>query len=101
MKRRKLSQAEIEGALAEIGGWTLHNGHLHRELRFDGFVDAFGFMSSMALISESMNHHPAWHNVYNRLVIDLSTHDAGGVTELDLEWARRANKLLALAAPGR
>jgi 4a-hydroxytetrahydrobiopterin dehydratase len=64
---------------------------LHRELKFAGFVEAFGFMASMALVSESLNHHPNWSNVYNRVDIELFTHDAGGITELDVQWATRAN----------
>jgi 4a-hydroxytetrahydrobiopterin dehydratase len=95
MKRRKLDQGEIETALEALPGWTLEHGKLHREMRFDGFVGAFGFMTSMALVSEAMNHHPDWRNVYDRVVVNLSTHDAGGITALDLEWARRASTLVA------
>jgi 4a-hydroxytetrahydrobiopterin dehydratase len=95
MKRRKLDQTELERALSGLPGWTLEHGRLRRELRFDGFVGAFGFMTSMALVSEAMNHHPDWHNVYDRVVIELSTHDAGGITALDVEWARRASALVA------
>ena len=91
---RKLDDAEIKRALAALPEWTLRDGKLYRELRFDSFVAAFGFMSSMALVSEAMNHHPEWRNVYSRLEIELSTHDAGGVTELDLKWAARADSLL-------
>jgi 4a-hydroxytetrahydrobiopterin dehydratase len=94
MKRRKLDESEVLGALEGLPGWKLEKGHLHREFRFDGFVGAFGFMTSMALVSEAMNHHPDWRNVYDRVVIDLSTHDAGGVTALDLEWALRASALV-------
>jgi 4a-hydroxytetrahydrobiopterin dehydratase len=91
---RKLDDAEINRGLAALPEWTLRDGKLYRELRFDSFVAAFGFMSSMALVSEAMNHHPEWRNVYSRLEIELSTHDAGGVTELDLKWAARADSLL-------
>lgn len=96
MNRRKLDEAEIKSALAALPDWTLADGQLHRELRFAGFADAFAFMTAMALASESMNHHADWRNVYDRVTIDLSTHDAGGITQLDLEWARRAD-----AAAGR
>ena len=95
MKRRKLDRGELQRAMSELPGWELVEGRLHRELRFDGFVGAFGFMTSMALVSEAMNHHPDWHNVYDRVVIDLHTHDAGGITALDVEWARRASALCA------
>ena len=95
MSRRKLAEDELRRALEQLPGWNLQAGKLHRDLRFDGFVEAFGFMSSMALVSEAMNHHPEWSNVYGRVAIDLSTHDAGGITERDLEWAKRADALLA------
>ena len=92
---KKLEESAIRGALAALPGWTLSNGKLHRELRFADFVQAFGFMASAALVAEAMNHHPEWSNVYARVVIDLVTHDAGGVTELDLELARRMSELAA------
>jgi len=92
---RKLEESAIREALAALPGWTLSGGKLHRELRFADFVQAFGFMASAALVAEAMNHHPEWSNVYARVVIDLVTHDAGGVTELDLELARRMSELAA------
>jgi 4a-hydroxytetrahydrobiopterin dehydratase len=67
---------------------------LHRDFRFASFVEAFGFMTQVALIAERLGHHPEWTNVYNRVAIDLSTHDRGGITELDREFARRVNALL-------
>lgn len=95
MKRRRLDDTEIARALVALPDWTLENGQLHRELRFSDFADAFSFMTAMALASESLNHHPNWYNVYDRVTIDLSTHDAGGITELDLAWARRADAAAA------
>jgi 4a-hydroxytetrahydrobiopterin dehydratase len=71
----------------------LANGKLHKEFTFDGFVKAFGFMSAVALIAERMNHHPEWFNVYNRIVIDLSTHDVGGISALDFELATKIDAL--------
>jgi 4a-hydroxytetrahydrobiopterin dehydratase len=90
---QKLAEDAIREALAALPGWSLENGKLHRELRFRGFVEAFGFMASAALVAEAMNHHPEWSNVFDRVVIDLVTHDAKGVTELDLELARRMSEL--------
>lgn len=95
MATRRLDAAEVNAALAALAGWSLVADQLHRELGFANFVEAFGFMSAMALVSESMNHHPEWRNVYGTLVIDLSTHDAGGITERDVAWAKRANALLS------
>jgi len=88
-----LSQPELETELKQLGGWTIKSGKLHREYKFASFVEAFGFMSRMALVSEAMGHHPEWFNVYNRITIDLTTHDAGGITLKDVEWARKANQL--------
>lgn len=89
----KLDEGALRDALAGLPGWTLADGKLHREFRFTDFVGAFGFMSRAALVAEKMDHHPEWSNVWNRVVVDLVTHDAGGVTELDLELARRMDAL--------
>jgi len=84
----------VEQQLAHLGGWTLVQGKLHKEFSFPAFVDAFGFMASVALIAESMNHHPDWSNTYNRVTIDLTTHDLGGISSFDIEFATRVEKLL-------
>lgn len=89
----KLSEEDIRKGLDALDGWTLENGKVHKELRFESFVEAFSFMSGVALLAESMNHHPEWSNVYNRVTIDLTTHDAGGVSERDLELARKIDAL--------
>ena len=89
----KLDDSAIRDALTQLPGWSYANGKLHRELRFRDFVEAFGFLSSVALVAERMDHHPEWSNVYARVSIDLVTHDAGGITELDLELARRISEL--------
>jgi 4a-hydroxytetrahydrobiopterin dehydratase len=77
----KLSKTEIASALREIGGWTVASDKLHRDYQFADFVHAFGFMATAAMIIEKMGHHPEWFNVYNRLSVDLTTHDAGGITK--------------------
>ena len=100
MARPKLTLETIEARLQELPGWSLRGGKLHRELLFEDFVAAFGFMSAMALVSESLAHHPEWRNVYNRLVIELTTHDAGGITELDFQWAAAAERRLTEPASG-
>ena len=92
-EQRKLSEQELGAALQTLRGWTVANGKLHKEFQFKDFVQAFGFMSSVALIAEGMNHHPDWSNVYNRVVIDLVTHDLGGISSLDVEFAARVEKL--------
>lgn len=94
MKRQKLTETELAERLAERSSWSVQAGKLHRALTFPSFVDAFGFMSSVALVAERMDHHPEWLNVYNRVTIDLATHDAGGITALDFELARRIDALV-------
>ncbi|HKC50745.1 MAG TPA: 4a-hydroxytetrahydrobiopterin dehydratase [Myxococcota bacterium] len=91
----KLSAAEIEAALRSLSGWSLANGKLHRELSFANFSAAFGFMTRVALAAEAANHHPEWSNVWNRVVVDLSTHDAGGITEKDVALAKLISELAA------
>jgi 4a-hydroxytetrahydrobiopterin dehydratase len=93
MARRKLTDEEIQQRLRDIPHWQLVDGKLHREFRFKDFVAAFGFMSSLALVAERRNHHPEWFNVYGRVVIDLNTHDIGGISDLDFELAAAANAL--------
>jgi 4a-hydroxytetrahydrobiopterin dehydratase len=93
-KRSLLSESELKRALEGLPGWEVTGGKLHREYKFADFVHAFGFMAAAAVTIEAMNHHPDWRNVWNRVAIDLWTHDAGGITALDIELA---GKLEALA----
>jgi 4a-hydroxytetrahydrobiopterin dehydratase len=88
-----LSTNEINTALDQLTGWSVKDGKLHRQFQFGSFVEAFGFMSSVALVAEAMGHHPEWFNVYNRVTIDLTTHDSGGITAKDVELAKRTNEL--------
>ena len=88
----KLQPEDLQAALAELPGWTLREGKLYRVIVFDDFAAAFGFMASMALVSEAQNHHPDWSNTYNRVTIELSSHDVGGLTDRDVRWAKAANK---------
>ncbi|HWU88290.1 MAG TPA: 4a-hydroxytetrahydrobiopterin dehydratase [Kofleriaceae bacterium] len=92
----RLSDAEIEAALAGLDGWSRDGDKLRRELRFADFVTAFGFMASAALIAERMNHHPEWFNVYGTVRVELTTHDAGGISSKDIELARAMD---AIARP--
>ncbi len=89
----KLSEVEISHALETLSGWAVQNGKLRREFEFQDFSEAFGFMTRAALVAESMNHHPEWKNVWNRVVVELSTHDAGGITALDAELAGKLNAI--------
>ncbi len=91
MAQKKLTDTEIQNYLEQLNGWSVKNGKLHKEFKFDNFITAFGFMTQLALVAESMNHHPEWFNVYNRVAIDMMTHDADGITLLDIEFAKQAN----------
>ena len=86
---------EVTRRLAQLPGWTLVAGKLHREYRFADFVEAFGVMASVALVAERMNHHPEWFNVWNTVRIDLTTHDAGGISAKDFELAAAMERLAA------
>ncbi len=90
---RKLSAKEIKAALGSLPEWTLLHGKLHREYRFPDFVYAFGFMATAAIAIEAMNHHPEWSNVWNRVTIDLMTHDPGGVTAKDIALAEKLESI--------
>ena len=93
--RSKLSPTEIQSALSDLPGWSIREGKLHREDAFKDFTEAFSFMTRVALIAEKMNHHPEWFNVYRTVRIDLSTHDAGGITELDVSLAAAISAVLS------
>jgi 4a-hydroxytetrahydrobiopterin dehydratase len=89
----KLSSEEVSSALASLPGWSVTDGKLHREYKFSDFTHAFGFMAAIATAAEKMDHHPDWLNAYNRVTVNLSTHDVGGITELDLKLAQIMEKV--------
>ena len=93
MTTRKATEAEIQKAIAELGSWAVESGKLHREYRFQDFVQAFGFMAQAALLAERAAHHPEWFNVYNKVVVDLTTHEAGGITHKDFDLAREMEQI--------
>ena len=99
LPRTKLTDSQIESAVSKLPGWTVAAGKLHREYKFPDFTHAFGFMATAATAIQAMDHHPEWTNVYNRVVVDLSTHDAGGITAWDVQLAEKletfAKKLIA------
>lgn len=92
-QRARLADAEVHQRLAQCPRWALVEGQLERTLRFADFQTAFGFMASVALAAEALNHHPEWFNVYGTVRIRLTTHDAGGITERDFALARRIDAL--------
>jgi 4a-hydroxytetrahydrobiopterin dehydratase len=89
----RLTDAEVSGRLGALPGWSLKGGKLHKAFAFKDFAEAWGFMSAVALVAETMGHHPEWSNVWNRVTVDLTTHDAGGITALDFELAGRMETL--------
>ncbi|MEM8943298.1 MAG: 4a-hydroxytetrahydrobiopterin dehydratase [Pseudomonadota bacterium] len=88
-----LSKALLEQTLTELKGWELREGKLHQNFQFKNFIEAFGFMAKVALVAERLNHHPEWMNVYNRVDVWLTTHDAEGITELDVTLAQEITAL--------
>ena len=84
----KLSHKELQDALHTLDGWSVKNEKLHREFQFTDFAHAFGFMATAALGIEKMDHHPEWQNVYNRVTVDLTTHDEGGISAKDIALAK-------------
>ena len=94
MSREKLSPQAVDEALKELDGWIVADGGaaIVRTFDFRNFSEAFGFMTRVALAAEKMDHHPDWSNVYKTVEVKLSTHDSGGVTELDVKLARQMNR---------
>ena len=89
----KLSSEQISEALKNLPGWLVKDEKMHKYFEFGDFNEAFGFMTRAAMEIEKMNHHPEWFNVYNKLSVDLMTHDAGGITENDIQLAKILNSL--------
>ncbi|OHV82148.1 4a-hydroxytetrahydrobiopterin dehydratase [Rhizobium sp. LCM 4573] len=97
MAREKLDIIAIAGELDTLDGWDLRSegDAISRSFKFRNFSEAFGFMAECALAAEKLDHHPEWFNVYSRVDVTLSTHDAKGLTELDFKLARLMDKLAA------
>jgi 4a-hydroxytetrahydrobiopterin dehydratase len=91
----RLEADEVARRLTQLAGWTVQDGKLSRAYRFADFVEAFGFMASVALVAERLNHHPEWFNVWATVRIALITHDAGGITARDFELAGAIEQLAA------
>jgi len=98
MSAQPLDAAGISALATDLPDWSLVNGKLHREFRFADFSAAFGFMTRVALAAETLGHHPEWSNVWNRVSIDLTTHDTGGLSTLDRDLASRIDRIAGGAA---
>ncbi len=85
---QKLSEQDIQQQVTTLEGWKVVGGKVNKTFEFKDFVQAFGFMTRVAMEAEKMNHHPEWFNVYNRVRIDLMTHDVGGISNYDIKLAK-------------
>jgi len=90
---QKLSDEQIKQELAKLKGWAVANGKLNRTFEFKDFNEAFGFMTRVAMEVEKLNHHPEWFNVYNKVKIELVTHDVNGISNYDFKLANIINRL--------
>lgn len=96
MAKQKLSESEIEKALVELPGWEVKDGKLHKQFKFGSFAEAMGWMVSVALYADKQDHHPEWSNVYNKVSVNLVTHDLGNaISNLDVDLARKMEDLAA------
>ena len=89
-----INQTQLNNFINKNPSWIVENKTIKKEFKFENFIDAFGFMSKVALLSEKMNHHPNWQNTYNKVKIELTTHDKGGITSNDTKLAESIDKLI-------
>ena len=89
-----IDQTQLDSFIKKNPSWTTENKTIKKEFIFDNFIDAFGFMNKVALLSEKMDHHPDWQNTYNKVKINLTTHDKGGITTNDVKLAESIDKLI-------
>ena len=101
MSIERANSETIQAFIAEHSGWSLAHDKLHREFKFRDFIEAFGFMSRVAILAERANHHPEWFNVYNKVVVDLTTHEAGGISEKDFALALEMDQLIESSEDAR
>ena len=91
---KALSKPEVAEFIAlQLAGWTLEENTIIRNFKFKSFVDAFSFMTAIALIAEKMNHHPDWSNSYNKVNVTLTTHEANGITQRDFDLASSIDRI--------
>ncbi len=95
MERRKLTSEEIQVTLEELPGWEVLDGKLHKLYKFDSFAKAIGWMVSVSIYADKLDHHPDWSNVYNRVDVHLVTHDVGALTTWDVSLAKKMEELAA------
>jgi 4a-hydroxytetrahydrobiopterin dehydratase len=96
MERRRLTDQETESNLQDLPGWSLENGKLSKTYKFGSFAEAIGWITSLAIYADKIDHHPEWSNVYNKVSVNLITHDMAALSTLDIALARKMESL----APG-
>ena len=96
MKPYLLQNEELKELLVKIPGWKIMDDHIEKEFNFKNFIEAFAFMTKIALICEKHNHHPNWENIYSKVIIKLFTHDLGGITNLDQNIAKEINDIFEI-----
>ena len=89
MERRRLTEEEMDNSLNDLPGWTLENGKLSKTFKFNSFAEAMGWMTSVAIYADKIDHHPEWSNVYNQVSVNLITHDMGALSTLDISLAKK------------
>ena len=89
-----IEQNQLNCFVEKHPSWIVYNKSIKKEFKFDNFINAFGFMTKVALLSEKMDHHPNWQNTYNTVKIELTTHDKGGITTNDIKLAESIDKLI-------
>jgi len=95
MPTKKLTELAVKQRLDQLQGWSLASGKLHRSFECKDFVSAWGNMTRVSLVAESMNHHPEWFNVWNKVVIDLNTHSVKGISDVDFKLAAKINEIFS------
>lgn len=94
-----LSNKQLNECLEDLDGWSIENEKLSKTFKFSSFIQAFGFMTQVAITSETIDHHPEWSNIYNRVEINLVTHSEGGITKLDIELAIKIDSISSSIKP--
>lgn len=100
MPAKKLTEAEAQARLPKLQGWKIVNGKLHQEFACKDFGEAFGNMTRVALVAESMNHHPEWSNIWNKVIIDLTTHSVQGISDYDFALAEKIDNIFSSTSLG-
>ena len=89
-----IEKNQLDSFIEKNPSWIIDNKTIKKEFKFENFIEAFGFMSKVALLSEKIDHHPDWQNIYNKVKINLTTHDKGGITNNDIKLAEAIDKLI-------